>query len=511
MIHTPAARRAGEKLPLRCKIKQPLPCRLLPLVLVFASVMLWPVRSIALVPLPQRHSSSARPPREPANSGDPRRVRFTIAPYLQDVRTDGIVVAWETEKPASGVVRVDLPGRRTAFLSPPGTHHEVRLSGLRPGTRYRYVVAVRAAAEDEPDDASKPASPPPPETRSEPAEFSTAPTSGNFTFLVYGDNRDRDVDHGQVIRAMVPEVPDFVLQTGDMTGNAGVESLWTRYFAVAAPLLRAAPMYPVLGNHELHGDPEARHFYRFFVLPGGRNTQNKAVYYSFRYGNSLFVALDGNSPYDSLQGPWLERTLAIGSADATLRHIFVFVHQPPFAVGAYCGSEREQKRFVPLFQRYKVRAVFGGHEHAYQHLERGGIRYFVSGGGGAPLYHRTQPCTEEDQRALKLFRAEHHYLRVKISGDEALLTAISKSGEIMEQVALHQPVPTRTQDVLSKAQRSPEISALGEAALALPLAVMVGMAVATVAFVLVRPLVLRGRRREKPRRRAKGGPRPRPR
>lgn len=423
-----------------------------------------------------------------SGSSQPREAHFTVGPYLQDVRTDGIVVVWETDVPALGMVRLDLPGRRTAFLSPPGTHHEVRLSGLRPGTRYRYVVAIRPAPLGGAGRGREEV--PGIERRSEPAEFVTATARGPFTFLVYGDNRDRDADHAQVIRAMLPEAPDFILQTGDMVGNAGDEHQWRRFFATAAPLLRSAPMYPALGNHELRGDPDASRFYRFFVLPGGENPRNRVVYYSFRYSNALFVALDGNSPYDNGQAEWLEHTLRAGSSDEHIRHIFVFLHQPPYAVGAYCGSERMQRRLVPLFSRYRVRAVFGGHEHAYQHLERDGVRYFISGGGGAPLYPRSQPCTAADRRALRLFRAEHHYLRVRVRGDEAVLTAISKTGQVMEQVQLHQPVLPHLEEreEEERVAQAPEPSPLLRTAVALPLAAAIGTAVAVAMFLLLRRL-----------------------
>jgi hypothetical protein len=191
------------------------------------------------------------------------------------------------------------------------------------------------------------------------------------------------------------------------------------------------------------------------------------VYYSFRYSNAAFFALDGNSPYDNEQAAWLERELGAAQLDPQVRHIFLFVHQPPYAVGAYCGSERLQRKIIPLLLatqqkaraqlmgslgkdgykdgfkdalEQKVRAVFAGHEHAYQHLERQGIRYFVSGGGGAPLYYRSQSCNFEDDMALQLFRAEHHYLRVQVDGDAAMLTAVAKNSEVMERVPLNRPV-----------------------------------------------------------------------
>ena len=73
-------------------------------------------------------------------------LRFTIEPYLQDVRPDGVVIAWSTDVPSTGVVRVDrAAGRssvRATFNAEPGLHHRTRVVGLLPGQRYRYGVAI---------------------------------------------------------------------------------------------------------------------------------------------------------------------------------------------------------------------------------------------------------------------------------------------------------------------------------------------------------------------------------
>ncbi|HND10676.1 MAG TPA: metallophosphoesterase [Pseudomonadota bacterium] len=353
--------------------------------------------------------------------------RFAISPYVQDVQKDSAVIAFATDAPSMALVHFDGPGGRGAVMSGPQQHHKVRLTGLSAGTRYRYTVAVRRQG-----DLTGV------ESMSESAEFATMAEGLPFLFLVYGDCRDRDSDHQAVVRAMLKERPDFVLQTGDMVSRAGDVGQWRRYFAAVSPLIRSVPMYPALGNHELRGDPDASHFFRYFVIPGDR--KRRPVYYAFRYGNSLFVSLDGNSPLDHDQSVWLERTLAEASQDRSISHMFAFVHQPPYSVGAYCGSDRIQRRLVPILRRYGVRAVFAGHEHAYQHLERGGLRYFVTGGGGAPLYTRSTSCNFEDDMALRLFRAEHHYLRIQVDGDAATLMAVSKDGEVMERVLLHEPV-----------------------------------------------------------------------
>jgi hypothetical protein len=94
---------------------------------------------------------------------------------------------------------------------------------------------------------------------------------------------------------------------------------------------------------------------------------------------------------------------------------------------------------VPAFERAGVRAVFSAHDHAYERLERSGVRYFVSGGGGAPLHQQSAKCPPYDREALKLFRAAFHFLRVEVRGDEALLDAVDADGQTIEHVALHEP------------------------------------------------------------------------
>jgi hypothetical protein len=341
---------------------------------------------------------------------------IVVGPYLQDARPDGVTVQWETDVASSGEVVVQANGEHR-FASPVGTHHVVRVSGLAPG-RYKYrVIAGDAQSAEE--------------------ELTTSTTSDAFTFLVYGDNRDRDYEHHQVIVQMASEHADFVLQTGDMVGDAKEDALWRRFFDIELPLLASTPMYPSLGNHELLHDPELTHYRRFF---GERR------YYSFRYGNSLFVSLDGNDSRDRAQAAWLVRELDGAAADPTLRHLFVFFHQPPFSVGDFCGVAAEQGLWVPELERRGVRAVFTGHDHSYQRLERNGVRYFVSGGGGAPLHHEAAAhCPDYDRHASRVFKAAYHYLRVRVRGDAATLDAVGDDGHVIETVALHEPpVPPAT-------------------------------------------------------------------
>jgi hypothetical protein len=391
--------------------------------------------------------------------------RIEPGPYLQNVRPDGVDVLFETEPPAAAEVIVGAPPDERRFASPAAARHEVRVTGLAPGRHPYRVVAGDAA--------------------SPPASLAPAPAAGDFTFLVYGDNRDRDEDHARVVAAMEREHADLILQTGDMTGDAGVDALWRRFFSIEARLLSSAPMYPALGNHEILHDPEAAHYHRYFDLPGPDGTHER--WYSFRFGGALFIALDGNMSGDRAQAAWLRATLASARSDPSLRHLFVFFHQPAFSDGSFCGSAHEQGLWVPEIEAAGVRAVFTGHDHSYQRLERRGVRYFVTGGGGAPLTTPSGRCAPYDRDALRLHRSAHHYLRVRIRGDQALLDALSPDGEILDRVSLHEPAPPEAKPPLevpyleTAAARAPAptlsprafaISALAVAALGLVVTVL---------------------------------------
>src|SRR5262249_32500359 len=149
-------------------------------------------------------------------------------------------------------------------------------------------------------------------------------------------------------------------------------------------------------------------------------------------GPAQFVVLDGNSRW-SEQAAWLESTLAAAD-QAKVPHLFVLVHQPLLSTGGHCGQETPLAEWVPILERHKVRAVFAGHDHCYERLERLGVRYFISGGAGAPLYEERTNCPGYDRAARKIYAAEHHWLRVRVQGDGVEVAALRLDGSAIETV-----------------------------------------------------------------------------
>ncbi len=344
-----------------------------------------------------------------------------VGPYLQALSADGVVVVWDSTPAASADLEIDLPDGMRTLHAPTDLHHELAVASLPPG-HFAYRLKL-------------------PDGTTAAGHLHAAPRGDAFTFLVYGDNRDRDADHRAVITAMNEAPAELALQTGDMVGNAGQDALWRRFFAIEQPLLASMPMYPAIGNHELLDDPQLNHYRHYFVLPSvaGQDAQTTGHerYYTFTIANSLFIALDGNQSASHVQAAWLHKTLD-AAAKSGVRHTFIYFHQPSFSVGQFCGSAAEQGLWVPEFEHHPVTAVFTGHEHAYQHLERNGVRYFVVGGGGAPLIRESGTCPAYDRAARRLFRSTHQFVRIDVRGEAVALTSIDTAGQVIEKVDLSQ-------------------------------------------------------------------------
>jgi hypothetical protein len=125
------------------------------------------------------------------------------------------------------------------------------------------------------------------------------------------------------------------------------------------------------------------------------------------------------------------------------------MHHPPFSISLHGGASDLRERWTPLFEKYQVSAVFSGHDHVYERAEHEGIRYFVSGGGGAPLYPKRPKSNPIDLEAVKKFERVFHYLRVTVTGQRIEVTGVRVDGTTIETTtwtegAAPKPVPPVT-------------------------------------------------------------------
>jgi 3',5'-cyclic AMP phosphodiesterase CpdA len=337
-------------------------------------------------------------------------------PYLQDLAPSSITIMWELDEPLPAKLVVTGPGGEKAQDVSAQHLVEARVDGLEPSSRYRYRVEAGGQTWE--------------------GEFATAPPIGKdvpFSFVVVGDSRNGIDQHRRVTDRMAQEVPDFVLGTGDMVDEGFREDEWQQFFDVENRLLRDNVYFPALGNHDRQGRGRTADAYRaYFSVP--ENGGDSERYYAFTYASARFLILDSNAYSFALtdQTAWIERELVAARQDPAIHHIFVVMHHPPYSISLHGGARELRERWGPLFEKYQVTAVFSGHDHVYERAEAGGLRYFVSGGGGAPLYPRRPQPNPVDAEAVKKFERVLHYLRVTVSGRRVEVTAIRADGTLIE-------------------------------------------------------------------------------
>jgi hypothetical protein len=122
-----------------------------------------------------------------------------------------------------------------------------------------------------------------------------------------------------------------------------------------------------------------------------------AGFYSYTLGNWHTVALNSNLAVTagSDQYFWLMNDLAANKGSPTERCTLAYWHHPLFTSGPN-GNNASMRDMWNLMYHYGVDVVINGHDHLYERFDPqdptgrrdlpAGIREFIVGTGGAPLY-----------------------------------------------------------------------------------------------------------------------------
>jgi len=291
-----------------------------------------------------------------------------------------------------------------------------------------------------------------------------------FRFVAFGDTRftnpqNTGASNAAVRQAMVKAIagehPAFISIGGDIVYNGYNANDWKVYDEETRLWKETGiPVYPALGNHDLHGDLRlalANYFARFPDL-------QKSWYYSVHAGNSLMLVLDSSEDETSgAQGEWLKQKFDTLSPDVSF--VFVVLHHPPYTNssnrdvlrgGGHSARAREKKlaRWLEARQQHlhATIMVFSGHVHNYERHEHGGITYFVTGGGGAHPYHISRAADDP----LRGFDVNYHYLLVEVKKDTVKVTM-----KRLEFIGDH-PKWTAPDSVTIQAQRPASASGVSE-------------------------------------------------
>jgi 3',5'-cyclic AMP phosphodiesterase CpdA len=131
---------------------------------------------------------------------------------------------------------------------------------------------------------------------------------------------------------------------------------------------------------------------------------------------------------DMAQLGWLEQELK----GSTARWKLAVFHHPLYSSGKKHGSDLGLRRKLePLFVRYRVNAVFSGHDHIYERTKpQQGIQYFVTGAGG-DLY-RGDVDLKSSFRAAS-YDQDNHFMVIEAEHERISFQAISETGRIVDQ------------------------------------------------------------------------------
>ncbi len=304
--------------------------------------------------------------------------------------------------------------------SPVGHHHTFALSSLPPRAQVHYRVHAGA-------------------TQSPVLVFHTAPAAGDVIRIgVYGDVRGGHATHRRLVEAMLGEPLDLIAVTGDMVLHGNDEADWQRFFTITAPLVATTAYLPAVGNHDLgwdEADGSMRAEDVFTLPPPPRDRPPGTYWYSYDLADVHLVFLDSNAYERVEQEAWLEQDLAAARA-RSVRAILAFTHDGPYSRGYHKGNGIARTRYVPILANHHVEYLFSGHDHLYQRGEAGGIRYIVTGGGGASLYPVS--CGVPSRPACKVLDGmitiarEHHYLTITISGTSLEICVRREDGRLLE-------------------------------------------------------------------------------
>jgi len=249
--------------------------------------------------------------------------------------------------------------------------------------------------------------------------------------IAYGDQRFTDPSNTKVtnprvrkllVEKIAEEHPGAILMNGDVPYSGDVVNDYEVY-RTETEVWRSEKLhvYPALGNHEFHGDPQQalEHWWNAFPEMRGRR------WYSVELGNELYtIALDSDTSLmpGSDQARWLNDQLT--HLPKSTRFVVISLHHPPVADFQTRINVSHNPRPNEIALRDDLEAlapkmkakiiVSAGHIHNYERFSRGDVTYLVAGGGAAsPVDVERKP---EDLYQNKDF-PNYHFVEFVLNGD----------------------------------------------------------------------------------------------
>ena len=302
-------------------------------------------------------------------------------PYLQMMSSNAVTIRWQSKNEFKGVVSYGIQSNqlnKTQYEDIASEEHEIRLTGLKPATKYFYSADSEAKTTFNGSSFWFKTSP----------EIKTNHANReSVRFWVTGDQGYPNIIQEQVRDSMLTWIKknprssldlsplDFWITTGDNAYRSGSnEQFQAGFFEPYKSILRNTPVWPVYGNH----DARRWAFFDLFTFPtkaeSGGVASGTEHYYSFDYANIHFVILDTEGSDLDVDGEmlsWLKKDLK----ETKQQWLIAFSHHPPYTKGSHNSDNKRdssgrlftvRENILPLLEEAGVDLVLSGHSHMYE-------------------------------------------------------------------------------------------------------------------------------------------------
>lgn len=204
----------------------------------------------------------------------------------------------------------------------------------------------------------------------------------------YPDSLQKEIDlYERAVREINRLKPDFVVITGDLVHNERDSQQLAEFKRITSGIHKRIPVYLTPGNHDVRNIPTKEDINFYKSLYGYDR-------FAFDHKKSKFIGINSNiikaktPDLEVEQYAWLEKELENNS---DYDHTILFSHHP-FFISKYDEPDQyfninteTRKKYLALFKKYNVRAIFAGHYHRNGYGKFGDMEMVTTSAIGEPL------------------------------------------------------------------------------------------------------------------------------
>ena len=318
-------------------------------------------------------------------------IKIIHGPYLQAVTDTEATIVWVTDVDALSWVEVAPEDGKHFYYNDRqkfyqtdlgkrviGTIHQVKITGLEPGKKYRYAIASKEVLEQKGNRIHYGNVVSTNVYRKGAQTIPTLdPKKESIEFVVMNDvHAKNEKMEAYLTHCFNKKTTDMVIFNGDMVSSIpSVETIYKGFLDTAVKHFASdVPFFYVRGNHENRGKYSTTYMTHFPTTTG-------KPYYTFTHGNTFFIMLDGGEDkpdnnieyyetgaYDGYRAEvaeWLKKVIESPECK-NAKHRIVCLHMPPIdGHKMWHGTKQIRELYVPILNKANISVMLCGHVHTY--------------------------------------------------------------------------------------------------------------------------------------------------